>query len=59
MATRRPPSGGPTNEFIIVSAANRRPLAVTSRSRPTRAGTIACAFVSKNVSPVPMMNAAT
>ena len=59
IATRSPPTGGPTKEFMTVSAAKRRPLAVTSRSRPTSAGRIDWALVSKKASPAPMMKAPT
>ena len=45
-ATRKPPSGGPTNWFAVSSAACRRPLARESRSRGTTSGKIDCAEVS-------------
>ncbi len=59
MPARMPPSGGPTNWFIVSSIAYRRPLAWLSRSRSTRLGMIDWAAVSNSVSPMPSAKAAT
>ncbi len=55
---RIPPTGGPTNWFIVSSTAYSRPLAWLSRSRSTTLGMIDWAAVSNSVSPTPSTNAA-
>jgi hypothetical protein len=57
--TKTPPSGGPTNWLAVSSAAYRRPLARTRRSRGTTSGRIDCAEVSYMVSETPMSRATT
>ena len=56
---RIPPTGGPTNWFIVSSTAYSRPFALASRSRSTTLGMIDWAAVSNRVSPTPSTNAAT
>ena len=55
---RIPPSGGPTNWFIVSSTAYSRPFAWLRRSFSTTLGMIDCAAVSNSVSPMPSTNAA-
>ena len=61
MATpaRKPPSGGPTNWFIVSSTAYRRPFAFDRSSRRTIDGITDWAAVSNSVSPTPSTNAVT
>jgi hypothetical protein len=58
-AARSPPSGGPTNWFIVSSTAYRRPFARLNRSASTRFGMIDWADVSNSVSATPRAKATT
>jgi len=58
-ADRKPPIGGPTNEFIVSSTALRRLLAATTLSLPTTFGSIELAAVSNIVSKQPRTKATT
>lgn len=58
-AIRIPPSGGLTNEFIVISAPHNLPLARSSRSLSTSEGINVWAALSLNTSANPNRSAET
>jgi hypothetical protein len=52
-ASRNPPRGGPTNEFMSISAPHRRPLALSRLSFATTAGIRVWAELSRRTSAMP------